>query len=215
MTDSLLTGSSTVKVLDKLEVEVNLFRVGKYKSAMEPWIRNDMSPEAKEANLFWIGSLWQQYLEAVSRQRGIPLENLSDAHQPFCRPACEPADGDFAQFALELGLVDQLVNRPEANLALASAGAAGEGSEGFRQVGFENYLALTDMQDRSSFESEKSLVVVAEGEIVRGATAPGCGRCGFTVQKTACAGRRQGCQGRRDADQQPWRRCFRFRENPP
>ena len=48
--------------LDKFEVEVNLFRVGKYKSAMEPWIRDDMSAEAKEANLFWIGSLWQQYL---------------------------------------------------------------------------------------------------------------------------------------------------------
>jgi protease-4 len=36
--------------LEKLEVEVNLFRAGKYKSAMEPWVRNDMSPEAREAN---------------------------------------------------------------------------------------------------------------------------------------------------------------------
>jgi len=152
--------------VDKLEVEVNLFRVGKYKSAMEPWIRNDMSPESKEANLFWIGSLWQQYLEFVSRQRGIPLENLSDAINHFADRVAA-TDGDFAQFALELGLVDQLVNRPEANLALASAGAVGEGSEGFRQVNFENYLSLTDKPDRSN-SSGKIVVVVAEGEIVRG-----------------------------------------------
>lgn len=152
--------------LDKLEVEVNLFRVGKFKSAMEPWIRNDMSPEAKEANLFWIGSLWQQYLEAVSLQRGIPLENLSDAINDFA-DGLEAVDGDFARFALELGLVDKLVSRPEANLELESLGAEGEGSEGFRQVGFENYLALTEMQRRPA-KSRKIVIVVAEGEIVRG-----------------------------------------------
>lgn len=157
--------------LDKLEVEVNLFRAGKYKSAMEPWIRNDMSPEAKEANLFWIGSLWQQYLEAISRQRGIQLENLADALDHFA-DRLDEADGDFARFALELGLVDQLVNRPEANGLLATSGAPGEGSEGFRQVGIDNYLALTDMQYRPSAAS-KVKVVVAEGEIVRGTQPQG------------------------------------------
>jgi protease-4 len=157
--------------LDKLEVEVNLFRAGKYKSAMEPWVRNDMSPEAKEANLFWIGSLWQQYLEAISQQRGVPLENLSDAINHFA-DRLESVDGDFAQFALDLGLVDQLVNRPEANVVLSSLGAAGEGSEGYRQVGIENYLALTEAQNRSA-SSRKIVIVVAEGEIVRGTQPQG------------------------------------------
>ncbi|MBT8048523.1 MAG: signal peptide peptidase SppA [Xanthomonadales bacterium] len=152
--------------LEKLEVEVNLFRAGKFKSAMEPWIRDDMSPEAREANLFWIGSLWQQYLEAVSLQRGVPLENLSAAINDFAN-RLEAVDGDFARFALELGLVDRLVSRPEANLELESLGAEGEGSEGFRQVGFDNYLALTAMQKRPD-KSKKVVIVVAEGEIVRG-----------------------------------------------
>jgi len=157
--------------LDKLEVEVNLFRAGKYKSAMEPFVRNDMSPEAKEANLFWIGSLWQQYLEAVSRERGVPLRDLSEAIDHFA-DRLEAADGDFAKFALELGLVDQLISRPEANLALAQRGAVGSGSEGFRQVGVENYLALTQMQHRPD-ASQKIVVVVAEGEIVRGTQPQG------------------------------------------
>jgi len=152
--------------LDKLEVEVNLFRVGKFKSAMEPFIRNDMSPEAKEANLFWISSLWQQYLEAISRQRGVPLENLSDSINHFA-DRLESVDGDFARFALELGLVDKLVSRPEANLELESLGAAGEGSEGFRQLDFEHYLALTERQNRPD-KAQKVIIVVAEGEIVQG-----------------------------------------------
>jgi protease-4 len=157
--------------LDKLEVEVNLFRAGKYKSAMEPWIRNDMSPEAKEANLFWIGSIWQHYLEAVSRQRGVPLENLTDSINNFA-DRLDQEDGDFAQLALEMGLVDQLVNRPEANGVLATKGAPGEGSEGYRQVGVDNYLGLTDVQHRPATASRVK-VVVAEGEIVRGTQPQG------------------------------------------
>ncbi len=157
--------------LDKLEVEVNLFRAGKYKSAMEPWVRDDMSPEAKEANLFWIGSLWQQYLEAVSRERGVPLEDLSRAINEFA-DRLEAVDGDFAEFALQLGLVDKLVSRPEANLALSQLGAPGEGSEGFRQVGFDNYLALTDIQSRSA-SNQKVVVAVVEGDIVRGSQPQG------------------------------------------
>jgi len=157
--------------LDKLEVEVNLFRAGKYKSAMEPWIRNDMSPEAKEANLFWIGSLWQQYLDAISRQRGIQLEKLTDAFNHFA-DRLDAAEGDFARLALDLGLVDQLLDRPEANGVLATRGAPGEGSEGYRQVGIDNYLALTDMQNRPTATSRVK-VVVAEGEIVRGTQPQG------------------------------------------
>ena len=153
--------------LDKLEVEVNLFRAGEYKSAMEPFVRNDMSPEARENNLTWIGNLWQQYLETISRHRGIPLEDLSAAIVEFA-DRLEAVDGDFARFALEVGLVDRLVSRPEAQLALAQMGAPGNGSEGFRQVGFENYLSLTDLKRRGPAPGGTVAIVVAEGEIVRG-----------------------------------------------
>ncbi len=157
--------------LDKLEVEVNLFKVGEYKSAMEPFVRDDMSPEAKEANLYWIGGLWQQYLEGVSRHRGIPLENLSAAVNDFAN-GLEAVDGDFGRFAENLGLVDRLVSLPEAQLELARMGAAGSGSEGYRQVGMENYLMLTELQHRPDSE-KKIAVVVAEGDIVRGSQPQG------------------------------------------
>jgi protease-4 len=157
--------------LDKLEVEVNLFRVGEFKSAMEPFIRNDMSPEDREANLYWLGSLWQQYLEAISRQRGIPLLDLSTAINHFA-DRLEAAGGNFARLALELGLVDRLLSRPEAYQELASLGAAGDGSEGFRQIDFDNYLVLTDIQG-GPHAGSKVEVVVAEGDILGGYQPPG------------------------------------------
>jgi len=152
--------------LDKLEVEVNLFRAGEYKSAMEPWVRNDMSPEAKENNLFWIGNLWQQYLEAISGHRGIPLEDLSREISRFA-DGLDAANGDFARFALNLGLVDKLLSRPEANLALASAVAPADGVEGFRQIDHDHYLELTG-PEKSSGKAGTIAIIVAEGEIVRG-----------------------------------------------
>jgi len=152
--------------LDKLEVEVNLFRAGKYKSAMEPFVRNDMSPEAKEANLHWIGDLWYQYLEAVSRHRGLPVDNLSAAVNGYA-DRLEAVDGDFARFALEAGLVDQLLSRPEADLELARLGAPGDNGEGFRQIDHDNYLAVTALQQKPAGK-QKVAIIVAEGEIVRG-----------------------------------------------
>lgn len=157
--------------LQKLEVEINLFRAGEYKSAMEPYIRDDMSPEAKEANLYWIGSLWQQYLETISQQRGIPLVDLATAINEFA-DRLESVDGDFSRLAQELGLVDRLISRPEANQELSNRGAKGSGHSGFRQVDFKNYLTLTDLQNRPKSEN-KVMVVVAEGEIYRGQQPPG------------------------------------------
>lgn len=176
--------------LEKLEVEVNLFRVGEYKSAMEPWVRNDMSPEAEEANLYWIGGLWQQYLETVSRHRGIPLDVLSGAINDFA-DGLDAVDGNFARFALELGLVDRLMDRPQANHELAQRGAPGDGSDGFRQIGFENYLAVTDLQPGAA-AANKVVVVVAEGDIMRGAQPQGMvGAESLTDRLRAVAGDRE------------------------
>jgi len=157
--------------LEKLEVEVNLFRVGEFKSAMEPFVRDDMSKEAREANLYWIGSLWQQYLEAISRQRGIPLLDLSSAINHFA-DRLDAAQGDFSRFALDLGLVDRLISRPEAHQELAGLGAPAEGTEGFRQIDVDNYLLLTELQYRSR-SGNRVAVIVAEGEILSGFQPPG------------------------------------------
>ena len=157
--------------IDKLEVEVNLFRVGEYKSAVEPFIRDDMSAEDRESNLYWLGSLWQQYLESISRQRGLPLVDLSNAINHFA-DRLAAAGGDFSRLALEIGLIDRVLTRSEADQELAGLGAPGKGQAGFRHVGFLDYLAQTRLKLRPS-HANKVAVVVVEGDILRGHQPPG------------------------------------------
>jgi Peptidase family S49. len=63
-------------LLDMLKVTTNIFRVGTYKSAVEPLIRDDMSPAAREADSRWIGGLWQNYLETVAANRQLTPQQL-------------------------------------------------------------------------------------------------------------------------------------------
>lgn len=154
--------------LDKLEVDVNLFRVGEYKSAMEPFIRNDMSEAARKASEAWLGDLWQKWLDQVALHRGLPVEVLVDLTENFSE-AVEAADGDIAAMAVERGLVDRLVNRPEMRAELANRGAS-DPERGFRQIDFETYVkASTDWHPRA----DRVGIVVAQGVITEGDQPPG------------------------------------------
>jgi protease-4 len=152
--------------LEKLAVEINLFRVGKYKSAMEPYVRDDMSEEAKEAGKFWLNDLWQQYLEAVAKNRGLILKSLQESIDDLPNQI-EGVDGDFAQYAMNLGLVDRLMTGPQARQELARRGTPDRAGDSYRAVGMQDYLDLTEA--RKTFSNDKRIaIVVAEGEIVSG-----------------------------------------------
>ena len=152
--------------LEKLAVEINLFRVGKYKSAMEPYIRDDMSDEAKEAGKFWLSSLWQQYLEGVAEHRGLILESLQSSIDDLPN-RIESVGGDFAQYSLDLGLVDRLMTAPEARQELARRGTPDKAGDSYRAVGMQDYLDITKPSPKLS-GAKRIAIVVAEGEIVRG-----------------------------------------------
>jgi protease-4 len=152
--------------LEKLAVEINLFRVGKYKSAMEPYIRDDMSDAAKEAGRFWLSSLWQQYLEGVAEHRGLILESLQSSIDDL-PSQIENVGGDFAQYSLDLGLVDRLMTAPEARQELARRGTPDKAGDSYRAVGMQDYLDITK-PTMNLGGSKQIAIVVAEGEIVRG-----------------------------------------------
>ncbi len=152
--------------LEKLAVEINLFRVGKYKSAMEPYIRDDMSDAAKEAGRFWLSSLWQQYLEGVAEHRGLILESLQSSIDDL-PSQIENVGGDFAQYSLDLGLVDRLMTAPEARQELARRGTPDKAGDSYRAVGMQDYLDITKPTMNLS-GAKQIAIVVAEGEIVRG-----------------------------------------------
>ena len=152
--------------LEKLAVEINLFRAGQYKSAMEPYIRNDMSKEAKEAGKFWLNDLWQQYVEAVAKNRGLILKSLQESIDDMPNQI-EAVDGNFAQYAMNLGLVDRLMTAPQARQELAKRGTPDQAGDSYRAVGMQDYLDLTKSQ--KAYSNDKRIaIVVAEGDIVSG-----------------------------------------------
>ncbi len=161
------------EALDKLSVQINLFRVGTYKSAMEPYIRNDMSDAAKQAGQYWLGSLWQQYLQGVAGSRGIEAAALEASINNYPQ-VLAAANGSMAQAAVDMKLVDRLMSRPEFRAEMISRGKKGS-HDSFRQVHFKNYLEATRLADLAVTPdaAKKVAIIVAEGQIVGGKRPPG------------------------------------------
>jgi len=156
------------EALDKLKAQVRVFRVGTYKSAVEPFTRNDMSEAAKEANRAYLERLWAGYTADVEAARGLE-DGALDALIEDIVPRLREAGGDFAQLALESGLVDELKSAPEMRKALIER--VGEGEDGsYKRIGHKRYLNAINGEDESGGDGDKPSVAVVT---LRGAIVPG------------------------------------------
>jgi protease-4 len=156
-------------LLDKLGITAHLFRVGQYKSAAEPYILDAPSAAALVADKYWMGGLWQTWLDEVGRLRQIAPAALSQEIDQL--PAAIPAArGDVAQLALKLRWVDGLATREQMVTMLQKTGVATDNGTGFRAVDLDQYLPQTVT---SGFGKPEVAVVVAEGDIVHGRQPPG------------------------------------------
>ncbi|MBT2767770.1 signal peptide peptidase SppA [Stenotrophomonas sp. ISL-67] len=153
---------------DKLGVDVHLFKVGEYKSAAEPYVLDAASPQAKEADLFWMNDVWQRYLGDIATARKLDAAQLA-AGIDTMPEGIAAAGGDLAKFALQQKLVDGLKTREEVQDLLADRGVADEDADGgFRSINLDDYLAQLDTR-RSPVDSRPQVaVVVASGEIAGG-----------------------------------------------
>ena len=165
----LLTGYGSYPMyyrglLDKIGATVNVFKVGKYKSAVEPFIRDDMSPAAKEANLAFLGNLWSQYTNSVEAARGLEAGTVqkSIASMPANLRA---ADGNFAALAQNTGLVDELASRGTWRSALTAEYGSNSSGDSFKQIHYQTYLTATD---RGNSGRSDIAVITAQGPIVMG-----------------------------------------------
>jgi protease-4 len=131
---------------------------------------NQASDAAKEADSYWMGGIWQDYLAEVAALRKIDVAAIGDDIAHYDERVAAHA-GDLAKLALDQKLVDQLATRAEAREQLRSLGAA-EGDEGFRQVGYKAYLATLAPENMPHLGSTIA-VIVAQGEIVPGERPPG------------------------------------------
>lgn len=159
--------------LDKLGVEVNVFRVGEYKSAVEPFIRNDMSEEAKAANREWLGDLWGAYGHAVAAARKLPDSAVPD-YVSNLRAGLESARGDGAAHAKDAGLVTQLETLAQFRARMGAITGIDDTHGSFRQINFHDYLRGVDHENRKQpVPGTKIALVVVQGQIVDGDGEPG------------------------------------------
>jgi protease-4 len=159
--------------IDKLEADWNVFRVGEYKSAVEPFLRNDMSPEAKLANREYLGDLWTSWLKDVAEDRKLAPEALSGVIDGMVGLLRE-AGGEVSEVAKKTGLVDLVGGRSDLEKRLVALSSEDEKKRSYRRIGFREYLKAGPRdRDGSSGGRDAVAVVVAKGSILDGQQPPG------------------------------------------
>lgn len=154
--------------LDKLGVNVHIFRVGEYKSAVEPYERNDMSEEARVANTEWLGDLWSQYVSGVSSARSIESQDVDNYVNNMDQLLTESGN-DSATMAVQSNLVDRLLGRGETNRYLVSEIGNRNNSDEFLYISLDNYLAAkNDIKDTLESSADRIGLIVASGTIYDG-----------------------------------------------
>jgi protease IV len=162
------------ELIDKLAVNFHVFKVGAYKSAVEPLIRSNMSDEDREASQVWLDNLWSVFCGDIAANRGFDSQfiNIFINNLPLYM---RRAEGSSSRMALEANLVDDLKTRPEIDDYLISlVGRASGKQKTFKQIHFADYLQTirpsyteaTDGRDRIG-------LIVARGNIVYGEDIPG------------------------------------------
>jgi len=158
--------------IDKLKIDWNIFRVGTYKSAVEPFMRDDMSVESEAALLAVLDQLWVQYMSDVEAARSLDSGVIQDVLENLIAHV-EATNGDLAQLALEQGFVDGLVTRAELQQLIIDVAGKTEDDDFYTGTALGDYLPQMRMLQGDTVEEKNVAVIVAAGEILNGSQASG------------------------------------------
>jgi protease-4 len=160
-------------LLDKLSVDVHLFRAGEFKSAAEDLVRTNMSPEDREASLAFLGALWNSYKAQVASARGLEPEAIEQYSNGYIE-ALRKNEGDSARVALDAGLVTGLRDYNGIVERLAELAGRNPDGQDFSRIHYKDYVALRHAAQRIARPGGGSIgVVVATGTILDGDQPPG------------------------------------------
>jgi protease-4 len=155
--------------LDHLGVTVNVFRVGKFKSAVEPFVNNAPSKEALEADASWLNDSWGTFTTDVEQARHLQAGSIGRLIDDL-PVRLKAAGGDAALLAVSEHLVDALKTRDQLRALMVERGARDVEHKTFRQIAMSDYRTIVpETGDRRSQVG----VIVAEGEIIDGEAPQG------------------------------------------
>ncbi len=163
-------GSYFKEAADKLSIKFHLFKVGNYKDAAEPFIRNNMSDASREHNSSWINELWGRYTSTIEAHRNLPdgtiqtfIDSLNDT--------LKNTQPDFSTLALETGLVDEVLSRIALDKLLLEKFGENEDTGFVNAIGLKRYL--TEIKPTLPQAQNNIGLIVASGKIVDGSAPEG------------------------------------------
>jgi len=151
--------------LEKYGVGVQVTRVGKYKSAVEPFLLTKMSPENRQQTQKLLGDIWGEYLKTVAPSRKVTVPQL--------QALADKGGTLMADEALKSKLVDKVVYFDEISTELKKLTGTDSENNSFKQISLKNYARIAE--DKNSTRADKKnqiAVLYAEGEIVDGEGGP-------------------------------------------
>ena len=159
--------------LDSIYVDWNTWTVGDYKSFTEPYTRDDMSPEDREARSAFLNAMWGYYQRDVETARGLEPESLQSYADNFVE-LLRTSGGNTAMLALDFGLVDEILpyDRIRSRIA-AVVGNEGMAEDGYPAINHRDYLTALSVNDIAAIGPRRIGVIVASGTILDGAQPPG------------------------------------------
>ena len=161
------------QALDKLAVDVNVFRVGTHKSYTEAFTRSDMSPEEREEATMWLNALWIAYQADVTAARKLQPGALA-AYASQMGGLVKGAQGDTARVAFAQGLVTALRTREQVSDDIKAIVGEDDTTHSFRGVELADYVATVRSEELLRAGSGNKVgVIVAAGEILDGEQPPG------------------------------------------
>jgi len=169
MGSTLITGFSSYRqffkgALDKLGVNVNVFKVGRYKSAVEPYFLDAMSEDAKANASEFMGDLWSSYTDSVEKRRQLAPGKINDMIINLDDDLAA-IGGSISKHGLDQGLVDKLAYRDQLRMELINI--VGQDEQGsYNHIDMADYLEANDSLVLPS--NTKIAHIVASGAIMNG-----------------------------------------------
>ncbi|AFZ08246.1 signal peptide peptidase SppA, 67K type [Oscillatoria nigro-viridis PCC 7112] len=151
--------------LEKYGVGVQVTRVGKYKSAVEPFLLTKMSPENRQQTQKLLGDMWGEYLKTVAPSRKVTVGQL--------QALADNGGTLMADEALKNKLVDKVVYFDEISTELKKLTGTDRENKSFKQISLKNYARIAENKNSTRADNKNQIAILyAEGEIVDGEGGP-------------------------------------------
>ncbi|WMY97029.1 MAG: signal peptide peptidase SppA [Arsenophonus sp.] len=165
--------------LDKLKINTHIFRVGSYKSAVEPFLRDNMSSKTREADAVWVDAIWRNYLSTIAKNRQTNPKNIFSNTENFIKEI-KSFNGNTAKHAIKKNLIDYIFSDAVIEEELTKIFGWNNEKQHYNYISIYDYTNIKPLINKTKnnlINHNKKLsniaVIIANGAIINGKEEPG------------------------------------------